>query len=186
MALLAVALFAWAEAAADRSRREPDPALSRARRRHVEPLLRGADVPVPSPAARRSGRGGRGSSIAACSRQWRSRSCRRCRCSRSASAASAQSATSGRLVPSFDQMVDTYYFLLEPLFVRRFAVVLLILLVVIGAVVAQEDREAGRNRPASAARDCRGIRRARARSRKSCLVCSCRAGVLRAEVCVAG
>ena len=131
MALFAIALFAWAEAAAGRSRTWNlillALALAAGMWNHYYAAL--TYVPVACGEAVRT---------------WRSRQLDRgvfaavalsvvpsLPMLALASAASAQSATFWSPA-SFDQIVETYYFLLEPLFVRRFAVVLIILLVVIG------------------------------------------------------
>jgi hypothetical protein len=131
MALFAIALFAWAEAAAGRSRTRNlillALALAAGMWNHYYAVL--TYVPVACGEAVRT---------------WRSRQLDRgvfaavalsvvpsLPMLALASAASAQSATFWSPA-SFDQIVETYYFLLEPLFVRRFAVVLIILLVVIG------------------------------------------------------
>ena len=131
MALFALALFAWAEAAAGRSRRRNlvllALALAAGMWNHYYAAL--TYVPIICGEAVRTWRSRRvdGGVLAAMA------------ASVVASlpmvalgaAASAQSATFWSPA-SLDQILETYYFLLEPLLVQRFVFVLLILLVVIG------------------------------------------------------
>jgi hypothetical protein len=131
MALFALALFAWGEAAAGRSRRRNlallAVALAAGMWNHYYAVL--AYLPIACGEAFRTWHSRRvdagviaatAASVAASLPMLAL-----------AAAASAQRATFWSPA-SLYQIVDTYYFLLEPLFVRRFAVVALILLVVVG------------------------------------------------------
>jgi hypothetical protein len=131
MALFALALFAWGEAAAGRSRRRNlallSAALAAGMWNHYYAAL--AYFPIAAGEAVRTWRSRRfdGGVIAATAASVAAA----LPMLALAAAAAAQRATFWSPA-SLDQLVDTYYFLLEPLFVRRFVVVLLILLVVVG------------------------------------------------------
>ena len=131
MALFALALFAWGEAAAGRRRRRNLALLALALAAGMWNHYYAALTYVPIAC---------GEAV----RTWRSRRLDRGVLAAVAAsvvasmpmlalgvAAAAQSATFWSPA-SLDQIVETYYFLLEPLMLRRFVVVLLILLVVIG------------------------------------------------------
>ena len=131
MALFALALFAWAEAAAGRSRRRNlvllALALAAGMWNHYYAAL--TYVPIVCGEAVRTWRSRRfdGAVLAAMAASVAAS----LPMLALAAAASAQSATFWSPA-SLDQILETYYFLLEPLLARRFVVVLLILVVVIG------------------------------------------------------